>query len=95
MVDANVFLADSNEVGPMFENMHFGCAPSPGEALSVGWELVSAWRNWPCDSQSSGHEALPLGQGGRAAITVGLAINEMALRVEMVVQAGVDGSKFL
>jgi len=35
MVDANVFLADSNEVGPMFENMHFGFAPSPGDNVEI------------------------------------------------------------
>ena len=35
MVDANVFLADSNEPGPMFENMHFGYAPTPGDNVEI------------------------------------------------------------
>lgn len=35
MVDANVFLADSNEVGPMFENMHFGFAPTAGDNVEI------------------------------------------------------------
>ena len=43
----------------------------------------------------SAGERLPLGQGGRAADPVGLTIDEMALRVEMVVDTGMDGSEFL
>lgn len=35
MVDANVFLAGSNEVGPMFENMHFGFAPRAGDNVEI------------------------------------------------------------
>jgi hypothetical protein len=35
MVDANVFLADSNEVGPMFENMHFGFALTSGDNVEI------------------------------------------------------------
>jgi hypothetical protein len=35
MVDANVFLAESNEMSPLFENMHFGFAPSPGDNVEI------------------------------------------------------------
>jgi hypothetical protein len=42
MVDANVFLADSNEIGPMFENMHFGFAPTPGDAVEIEGKAYSA-----------------------------------------------------
>ncbi|MGE4431484.1 MAG: hypothetical protein AB7E05_12160 [Sphingobium sp.] len=41
MVDANVFFADSNEVGPMFENMHFGLAPTPGDAVEIEGKAYS------------------------------------------------------
>lgn len=41
MVDANVFLADSNEVGPMFENMHFGFAPTPGDNVEIEGKAYS------------------------------------------------------
>lgn len=35
MVDANVFLAGSNEISPLFEDMHFGFAPSPGDNVEI------------------------------------------------------------
>lgn len=38
---------------------------------------------------------LPLGQEGRAALSVRLAINEAAFPVEVVVDVGVDGSDLL
>ena len=38
----------------------------------------------------SAGERLPLGQGGRVAKFVSLAVDEMAFRAEMVVQTGVD-----
>ncbi len=44
---------------------------------------------------SSGGKRLPLGQGGRAADLVSLAVDEMALLVKMVVHAGVNRSEFL
>ena len=39
---------------------------------------------------SSGGERLLLGQGGRAVGPGGMTIDEVALRVEMVVQAGMN-----
>ena len=48
------------------------------EVVSVGCELVSVWRHSPFERHISGDEALPLGQGGRAAKLVGLAVDEMA-----------------
>lgn len=41
MVDANVFLADSNESGPMFENMHFGFAPTAGDNVEIEGKAYS------------------------------------------------------
>jgi hypothetical protein len=35
VVDANAFLADGNEVGPMFENMYFNFAPTPGDNVEI------------------------------------------------------------
>jgi len=43
----------------------------------------------------SGHEILPLRQRGGAAFLVCLSINEVAFGVEVIVQAGVNGSEFL
>ena len=58
--------------------------------VSVGCELVSTGHSYRHYNQTSGHERLPLGQGGRAAELVSLAIDEVAFRVEVVVQAGVN-----
>ncbi|MBD3772379.1 MAG: hypothetical protein IE921_02210 [Rhodobacteraceae bacterium] len=41
MVDANVFLADSNEAGPLFENMHFGFTPTPGDNVEIDGRAYS------------------------------------------------------
>lgn len=41
MVDANVFLADSNSADPLFENMHFGFAPAPGETVEIEGKAYS------------------------------------------------------
>lgn len=41
MVDANVFLTDSNEVGPKFKNMHFGFAPIPGDNVEIEGKAYS------------------------------------------------------
>ena len=38
---------------------------------------------------------MPLGEGGRAADFVSLAIDEVAFVVEMVVDRGMDGAEFL
>lgn len=35
MVDADVFLADSNHSSPLFENMHFGFPPSSGDSVEI------------------------------------------------------------
>ena len=37
----------------------------------------------------------PLGQGNRASLLVGFPADEVALRIEMVVDLAVDGCKFL
>jgi len=58
--------------------------------LSVGWQLVSDWRDFGRTVDPSGHEILPLRQGGGAASLVCLTIDEMAFGVEMIVQAGVN-----
>ena len=44
---------------------------------------------------ASDNKALPLGQGGRAAFAVGLAVDKVAFGIEMVVQGGVDRDEFL
>lgn len=41
MVAANVFLADSNETGPRFRNMHFGIAPTPGDTVEIEGKAYS------------------------------------------------------
>ena len=48
----------------------------PSLVLSVLCAL--AWRSWVFETGRSGWEHLPLGQGGRAAKLVGLAVNEVA-----------------
>jgi len=53
--------------------------------LSVGCETVSDWRSGRCDRRASARERLPLGQRGRAAKLVGLAIDEMAFLGKVVV----------
>ena len=45
--------------------------------------------------QASGHEGLPLGQGGRAAGLVGLSVDEVAFEVEVVVDVGMDRGELL
>ena len=44
---------------------------------------------------ASGGKGLPLGQRGRASDLVSFTIDEVALRVEMIVKRGVDRSEFL
>jgi hypothetical protein len=58
--------------------------------LSVGCELVSAGRMGLMRHLNSGHEALPLGQGGRAAELVSFTIDEVTFLVEMVVDTGMN-----
>ena len=49
--------------------------------LSVGCGIVSAGHHDPRKMRGLGHERLPLGQGGRAALLVGLAVDEVAFLV--------------
>lgn len=63
--------------------------------LSVGSQLVSTWQSSPSPAQASGREVLPLGQGGRAAGFVGLAIDEVAFRIEFIAQGGMNRGEFL
>lgn len=43
----------------------------------------------------SGHEVLPLSQRGRASGPVGLAVGEVAIEVEVIVDVGVNRSELL
>jgi hypothetical protein len=52
--------------------------PAPETVVSVGWQLVSVWRGCGFGCPGSGHKRLPLGQGGRAAGLVSLAVDEVA-----------------
>ena len=45
--------------------------------------------------QASGHEVLPLGQCGRAALLVGLPVDEVAFGIEMTVEGGVTRGELL
>jgi hypothetical protein len=63
--------------------------------LSVRCELVSTGWSGILKALSSGRKRLPLSPSGRAAVFESLTIDEMALGVEVIVQAGVDGSEFL
>ena len=47
------------------------------------------------DRRGSGHEAAPLGQGGRSEHLVGWSIDEVAFGIEVIEHAGVDGDEFL
>ncbi len=49
----------------------------------------------PLRLRFSGHDQLPLSQCGRAAFLVGLAIDEVAFQVKVVVDIGVDGGELL
>ena len=46
--------------------------------LSVLCALVSVWRRLVFEFGGLGGEQLPLGQGGRTAQLIGLAVNEVA-----------------
>ena len=54
----------------------------PHMVVSVQSQRVSDWQSSPQPCPGSGHEVLPLSQGGRAADIVGLAINEMRSRLK-------------
>ena len=41
MVDADVFLAERNEVGPTFQNMHFGIPPTPRDTVELEGKAYS------------------------------------------------------
>lgn len=56
----------------------------------AGWCLVFG-RRW----QSSGGQRLPLSQGNRATFFVGLAVDEVAFQIEMVVDIRMNGGEFL
>ena len=47
------------------------------------------------DRRGSGHEAAPLGQGGRAERFVGRSIDEVAFGIEVIVDVGMDGGELL
>ena len=49
----------------------------------------------PADEFLSRSKVLPLGPGGGTALLVGMAVNEMAFELEVVVQAGVDRGELL
>ena len=68
---------------------------SDAGVLSVGWQLVSAWRNSGETQLNLCRKDLPLCQCGRAAGFVGFSVDEMAFGIEMVVKRGMDGSEFL
>lgn len=63
--------------------------------LSVQSQLVSDRRSHVLITRRSGHEVLPLSQCGRAAGLVCLAIDEVALQVEVVVDVGMDRGELL
>ena len=58
--------------------------------LSVGCGTGSAGHPDPRKMRGLGHERLPLGQGGRAALLVGLAVDEVAFLVEVVGYGSMD-----
>jgi len=53
--------------------------------VSVQSQLVSDWHSSPQPCPGSGHEVLPLSQGGRAAGLVGLSVDQVAFGIEVVV----------
>jgi hypothetical protein len=69
--------------------------PGRLRVLSEQLKLDAIRRIDTWDIMALGHECLPLSQGSRAAKLVGLAIDEVAFRMEMIVQVGMDRSKLL
>ena len=63
--------------------------------LSVQPQLVSYPRSSPFRGISSCHKGLPLGQGDRTAGLVGLAVDQVAFEVKVVVDVGVDRGELL
>lgn len=63
--------------------------------LSVLSQLVSDLRSRVFMTRRSGHEVLPLGQCGRAAVLVCLSVDEMALQIEVVMDVGMYGGELL
>ena len=57
---------------------------------SVRSQLVSTWQSQPLGGRASGCEVLPLSQNSRASGLVGLAIDEVAFGLEMIVEGSVD-----
>ena len=68
---------------------------SGGTVLSVLCALVSVWRRRAFEFGGSGGEQLQLSQGGRAALLVGLAVNEVAFGREVVGDVGMDRGELL
>ena len=63
--------------------------------VSVGCELVSPrWRS-VFDIRGLGGDLTPLGQRRCAALFEGLAINDVAFGIEVVLDVGVDGERWL
>jgi len=62
-----------------------------GEGVVRGKELVCETR----DQQISGRKLPPYGEGGRAVLLEDIAAIEVAIVIEMIVDRGVDGGKFL
>ena len=60
-----------------------------------GGKLVSTGHSCRQNHETSGHKRLPLGQGSRAAKLVGLAVDEVAFGIEVVVQGRVNRGEFL
>ena len=58
--------------------------------VSAGRKLVSTGHSCNWSTQMSGHERLPLGNGSRAAKREGLAVDEVALGVEVIMPAGAN-----
>lgn len=63
---------------------------APNSVLLVGRQLVSDRRSAPPKHPVAGHKDLPLGHSDRAALLVGLSIDDVAFRVEMVGEQGMD-----
>ena len=83
----------SNRCGPMFA-ADVRCQRI-SRVLSVGWQLVSAWRNSGETLLNLCRKDFPLCQCGRAAGFVGFSVGEVAFGIEMVVNRSVHGSEFL
>ena len=73
----------------------FNDLKQPVAVLSVQREPLSARCTSIFEGMALAGEDLPLCQGGRAAFLVGLAINEVAFEIEVVVDVGVHRGELL